>query len=153
MKIIIDADACPREVLDSCIAACEKQRIDLITVASFNHNVQSPHHIVVGNASQEADIKIVNLTTPGDIVVTQDWGLAAMILGKKAFCLSPSGREYCAETMDFLLEEREVKAKFRRTGNHTKGPKKRQEQDDVHFRQLLEELVLRIKNPKDPLKF
>jgi uncharacterized protein YaiI (UPF0178 family) len=144
MKIIIDADACPREVLDFCIAICEKQGIDLITVASFNHNVQSPHHIVVGNASQEADIKIVNLTSAGDIVVTQDWGLAAMVLGKTARCLSPSGREYRQETMDFLLEERETKAKFRRTGSYTKGPKKRQKQDDVQFKALLVALISRV---------
>jgi uncharacterized protein YaiI (UPF0178 family) len=143
MKIIIDADACPRDVLDFCITSCTTQEIELITVASFNHNVQSPHHIVVGNAPQEADIKIVNLTLAGDIVITQDWGLAAMVLGKGALCLSPSGREYRQETMDFLLEERESKAKFRRTGNYTKGPKKRQKQDDEQFKMLLADLILR----------
>jgi uncharacterized protein len=74
-------------------------------------------------------------------VVTQDWGLAAMIMGKGAFCLSPSGQEYCQETMDFLLEEREMKAKFRRSGNHTKGPKKRARQDDIHFKETLAQLI------------
>jgi len=143
MKIIIDADACPREVLEFCIEVCQQQKIELITVASFNHNVQSPHHITVGNASQEADIKIVNLTASSDIVVTQDWGLAAMVLGKGALSLSPSGKEYCQETMDFLLEERETKAKFRRSGNYTKGPKKRQKKDEVEFRKVFEEMILR----------
>ncbi len=141
MKLIIDADACPREVLTLCVTVCQTREIDLVTVASFNHHVESPHHIVVGNASQEADIKIVNLTERGDIVVTQDWGLAAMALGKGAACLSPSGQEYRQETMDFLLEEREAKAKFRRTGNHTKGPKKRQKQDDVQFMRVLEQII------------
>ncbi|MBU2703590.1 uncharacterized protein YaiI (UPF0178 family) [Sporomusaceae bacterium BoRhaA] len=145
MKLIIDADACPREVLAYCVALCETEGIDLITIASFNHHVQSPHHIVVGNASQEADIKIVNLTESGNIVVTQDWGLAAMVLGKGAFALSPSGREYRQETMDFLLEEREMKAKFRRAGHHTKGPKKRQKQDNVQFKESLEQMILHIK--------
>ncbi len=143
MKLIIDADACPREVLNLCAAVCQTRKIDLVTVASFNHNVKSSHHIVVGNASQEADIKIVNLTVTGDIVVTQDWGLAAMVLGKGAACLSPSGQEYRQQTMDFLLEEREAKAKFRRAGNHTKGPKKRQKQDDVLFVRVLEQIIAR----------
>ena len=138
MKILIDADACPRSVLKMCLDMGKKYAIAVWTVASFNHQVESDHHIVVGNASQEADIKIVNLTAPGDVVVTQDWGLAAMVLGKGAVALSPQGREYHPQRIDFLLEEREVKAKLRRAGGRTKGPKKRVAQDDERFAATLE---------------
>lgn len=141
MKIIIDADACPQGVLAACIAISEKNRIEIYTVANFNHNVISPNHIVVGDTSQEADIKIANLTEAGDIVVTQDWGLAALVIGKGAVCLSPSGREYKQETIDFLLEEREAKAKYRRSGKNTKGPKKRHAQDDENFIHKLEHII------------
>ncbi|QGG48352.1 hypothetical protein FTV88_2254 [Heliorestis convoluta] len=84
IKIIVDADACPKGVMEICTRLTKEYQIDLWTVASFNHHIQSDHHITVGNASQEADLKILNMTHKGDIVITQDWGLAAMILAKKA---------------------------------------------------------------------
>lgn len=141
MKIVVDADACPRAVLQVCMFIGGKYEIPVWTVASFNHNIVSDHHVVVGCASQEADIKVINLTEPGDIVVTQDWGLAAMVLGKPAYCLSPSGREYRKDSIEFLLEERELKAKFRRGGGRTKGPSKRSREDDERFRASLERIV------------
>lgn len=133
MKILIDADACPKPVLAACLQTGAKKKIPVWTIASFNHNITSDHHIVVGNASQEADIKILNLTEKNDVVVTQDWGLAAMVLGKGAFCLSPDGRQFQTETIDFLLETREVMAKIRRGGGKTKGPKKRTAADNEKF--------------------
>ncbi|MGR6836028.1 YaiI/YqxD family protein [Syntrophomonas erecta] len=138
MKIIIDADACPRSVLQICLRVGRKYATPVWTVASFNHNISSDHHITVGNASQEADIKVMNLADQGDIVITQDWGLAAMVIGKGAKCLNPMGRVYRPDQVDFLLEEREIKAKFRRAGGRTKGPAKRKLQDDRRFEQRLE---------------
>jgi uncharacterized protein YaiI (UPF0178 family) len=143
MKILVDADACPRAVLQSCRRLGKKHDIPVWTVASFNHDIESDHPIVVGDDSQEADMKIINLTEAGDIVVTGDWGLAAMVLGKGAKCLSPIGREFRPEKMEFLLEEREVKAKFRRGGGKTKGPRKRTLEDDRRFESCLEKIVLR----------
>ena len=121
----------------------------MVTVASFNHQIASDEHITVGNASQEADLKIVNLTQKDDLVITQDWGLAALVLAKKAYCLSPSGSEYRSETMDFLLEEREVKAKVRRGGGRTKGPRKRQGADDLRFAAALERLLQQLSSGKE----
>jgi len=144
MKIIVDADACPRQVLQSCLELGRKYDVPVWTVASFNHHIESDHHIVVGNASQEADLKVINLTQRGDMVITQDWGLAAMVLGKGARCLSPIGREYRNENMDFLLEEREIKAKLRRAGGRTKGPRKRSIEDNLRFQRSLEKLLLTI---------
>lgn len=143
MKIIVDADACPRAVLKICLELGHAYNVPVWTVASFNHVIESDHHIVVGNASQEADLKVMNLSKAGDLVITQDWGLAAMVLGKGAQCLSPVGREYRSETMDFMLEEREVKAKLRRAGGRTKGPAKRTAEDDRRFKRALEEALKR----------
>jgi len=98
---------------------------------------------VVGDDFQEADIKIMNLTEAKDVIVTGDWGLAAMVLGKGARCLSPIGREFQPEKIDFLLEEREVKAKIRRGGGRTKGLRKRTLEDDRRFEQSLERMLLR----------
>lgn len=141
MKIIVDADACPKSVLQICIKLAKGYAIPVWTVASFNHNVVSEHHIVVGNSSQEADIRVINLAESGDVAVTQDWGLAAMLLGKGVKCLSPAGREFDPSKIEFLLEEREAKAKFRRSGGRTKGPKKRTTDDDRKFEERLEFLL------------
>lgn len=141
MKILIDADACPKNVLQICLKCGQKYAVPVWTVASFNHEIISDHHVVVGNSSQEADLKVMNLTEPGDIIVTQDFGLAAMILGKKAKALGPSGKEYLPETIDVLLEERDLKAKFRRSGGRTKGPSKRTSGEDQQFEQALIQLL------------
>jgi hypothetical protein len=143
MKILIDADACPKSVLQICIRLGRKYHIPVWTVASFNHHIESDYHFVAGDGFQEADMKIMNLTETGDVVVTGDWGLAAMVLGKEARCLSPAGREFRPEKMGFLLEEREIKAKIRRGGGRTKGPKKRTPVDDQRFKTRLEEILLR----------
>lgn len=140
MKIIVDADACPKSVLQICMRLANDYTIQVWTVASFNHNIVSEHHIVVGNSSQEADIRVMNLAQSGDVVVTQDWGLAAMLLGKEVRCLSPTGREFDPSKVEFLLEEREVKAKFRRCGGRTKGPKKRITEDDLKFEACLKDI-------------
>jgi uncharacterized protein YaiI (UPF0178 family) len=97
----------------------------------------------VGDDFQEVDMKIINLTEARDIIITGDWGLAAMVLGKGAECLSPMGREFRSEKIEFLLEEREVKAKFRRGGGRTRGPKKRTSEDDRRFEICLEQILLR----------
>lgn len=132
-RVIIDADACPRACLQIIQRLASTYQYELITVASFNHLIENQQHIVVGDESQATDIAVLNKAQPGDIVVTQDWGLAAMVLGKKVKAIAPSGRIYAAEEMDLLLEEREMLAKYRRGGGRTKGPTKRTKEDDRHF--------------------
>ena len=141
LKILVDADACPRPVLQICRSVGHQYGIPVWTVASFNHNITSDHHVVVGNDPQEVDIKVINLTEAGDVVVTQDWGLAAMVLSKGARCLTPNGREYRPDRIDFLLEEREAKAKIRRAGGRTRGPKKRTGEDDKRFEACLLRII------------
>jgi uncharacterized protein len=141
MRIIVDADACPRSALSACLRAGQKHKIAVWTVATFDHAINSDHHVVVGTDPQESDIKIMNMTQPGDLVITQDWGLAAMAIGKGARCLSPAGIQYRPDRVDFLLEERELKARYRRSGGRTKGPKKRTVEDDRRFEASLERIL------------
>lgn len=141
LKIIIDADACPKNVLTICRTVGSQQQLQVWTVASFNHRIISDQHFVVGNAPQETDIKVLNLAQKGDLVVTQDWGLAAMLLAKGVYCLSPNGKEYRQEKIDLMLETRETLAKVRRAGGRTKGPKKRTAADDGRFKDTLLKLV------------
>lgn len=141
MKIIIDADACPKKVLQICIQLAHEYGLLLHTVASFNHNIVSDHHTTVGNGPQETDLAVINMTKAGDIVITQDWGLAALVLGKHAAAVSPAGRIYSQDTIEFLLEEREFKARLRRSGGRTKGPSKRKTDDDERFAASLRRVI------------
>lgn len=141
MRIIIDADACPRGAFKAAARLARQTGAELITVANFNHEIASEHHITVGGDPQEADLKIINLTRAGDIVVTQDIGLAAMALAKGARAISPTGFEYLEERMGASLEERELRAKYRRAGGRTKGPAKRTETDDRRFAERLAEMT------------
>jgi uncharacterized protein YaiI (UPF0178 family) len=97
--------------------------------------------VVVGDDPQETDIKVSNLAVRGDIVITQDIGLAALLVARGVKALSPSGYVYSEQKLDFLLEERAVKAKYRRGGGRTKGPPKRTAGDDKHFAAALERLL------------
>lgn len=143
MNIIIDADACPKGVLQICLRLGACHQLPVWTVASFNHQICSERHIVVGGEPQATDLKIMNLAQGQDVVITQDWGLVAMLLGRGVYCLGPTGLEYTATTIDFLLEEREMKAKLRRRGGRTKGPGKRRLVEDEKFAAALERILLR----------
>lgn len=89
------------------------------------------------------DFALINLCKKSDIVVTQDYGVAAMALGKGAYAIHQSGKWYTDENIDQMLMERHMNKKARRASgkNHMKGSKKRTEDDDVRFRQSFEKLV------------
>ncbi len=141
MRIIIDADGCPREVLTMSQRLAGCFGLGLWTVASHHHELNGTCHIMVGDAPEETDIKIVNMAQPGDIVITHDLGLAAMVLPKKVRCLSPSGGEYREISLTFRLEERALKARMRRSGTRTPGPSKRTRDDDRRFEAALRSLL------------
>lgn len=132
-RVLIDADACPKACLQIIHKLALVYDLNVITVASFNHRIDHDHHLVVGNEAQAADIAIMNQVRTGDLVVTQDWGLAGMVLGKKAWAIAPDGRIFEDERMNWLLEERNILAKFRRGGGRTRGPAKRTLNDDLRF--------------------
>lgn len=142
----MDADACPRACLQILQKHQKLHKYRLVTVASVDHHIQNSDHIMVGKGSDAADLALMNNTSKGDIVISQDWGLAALVLGKGAFAMAPSGRIYSPENIDFLLEERFMKAKHRRAGGRTKGPSARTGQDDLRFEksflQLLEQVTV-----------
>jgi uncharacterized protein YaiI (UPF0178 family) len=141
----VDADSAPKEVLEVCLEAASVFSAELWTVASFNHNINcGANHITVGNGSQEADMKIANMAGANDVVVTQDYGLAALALAKGAAAISPWGKVYRTETIDFLLEEREVKARVRRGGGKTKGPTKRSLRDNENFKKNLFQTMRKV---------
>ncbi len=140
-QIIVDADACPRSALAICRQLGEEYKVAVWTVASFEHRIDGPRHVVAGNDPEAVDIKIANMSSRGDIVVTQDWGLAALLLGRGVNCLSPGGRIYTNQKIDFLLEERNLKRAVRKSGTRTRGPRKRTAEDDRRFEKSLRRLL------------
>lgn len=142
MRILIDADACPRGVLAITKDLGAKYQIPVWSIANFHHHLNSQHHILVEDHPQATDIEMINMARKGDIALTHDLGLMALLLAKEVRCLTPSGRERCSHEMDFLLQERELKAKHRRQGGHSKGPKKRKNHEDKAFSISLERIIL-----------
>lgn len=145
-KVVVDADACPRACLQILQKHKRRWKYRLLTVASVDHRIDNPDHIIVGKGADAADLAVMNNTAKGDIVVTQDWGLAALILGKGASAISPSGRIYTEQNIDFLLEERHLKARYRRAGGRTKGPSARTNKDDQKFERSFLTLLERSKH-------
>ena len=98
---------------------------------------------VIGAGADAVDFALVNLCRAGDIVVTQDYGVAAMALGKRAYALHQDGWQYTDENIDRLLAERHMAKKARRTPHrtHLKGPRKRTEAEDARFAESLERLL------------
>jgi len=137
MKIIIDADAAPRRVMQICKKAAAVFSVRLVTVASCNHLIESDCHLMVGDEPQATDIRVANLVERGDLVVTQDWGLAALVSSRGAVVMTPKGRVFKDNEIDFLLEERETLSRVRRCGKRIRGPKKRKSADDLRFEKNL----------------
>lgn len=144
-KVIVDADACPRACLQVLQKHKKTWKYRLLTIASQDHQIQNVDHITVERGADSADLAVMNQSAAGDIVVTQDWGLAALVLGKGAHALAPSGRIYSSHNIDFLLEERFLKAKHRRAGGRTKGPTARTVQDNERFERSFLELLARAR--------
>lgn len=141
-RIIVDADACHKKVKSIITVTAQQYKTEVIMVASFNHQLEGDFRVIVaGNEPQAVDLAVINLTGKKDIVVTQDWGLAAVILGKGARVISPLGMIYRNDKIEFLLEQRHLKAKIRRSGGRTKGPSARTAEDDEAFRRAFEGLL------------
>ena len=142
MTIYIDADACPVTRIAERIA--KAHGIPVTLLCDTNHLLTSDYSTVrVGGAGADAvDFALINLCRRGDIVVTQDYGVAAMALGKGAKAIHQSGRWYTDENIDLLLMERHLAGKARRSGkHHLKGPAKRTAEDDQRFAESFERLI------------
>ncbi len=121
MKIFIDGDACSTKKVKRKLAS--KRGTDVVTVVSIE-NCSNFHHrdgtVVVDSAPQATDIEIFNRISQGDLVVTKDYGLASLVLGKKGKAMSPSGFVYTKQNIGILLQQRYVNGVLRSTGGRRK---------------------------------
>lgn len=148
MKIFVDADACP--VVDIVEDIATKYNIPVTLLCDTNHVLTSDYSevLVVGAGADAVDYKLISICHRGDIVVTQDYGVAAMALGKGAYAIHQSGKWYTNENIDQMLMERHLNKKARRASsrNHIKGPRKRTEEDDQRFAESFEKLLRKANN-------
>lgn len=146
MKIYVDADACPVVKIIERIA--KKHNIPCILLCDTNHVISSDYSevVIVGAGADAVDFKLVSLIKRGDICVTQDYGVAAMILGKGAYGIHQSGKWYTNENIDQLLMQRHITKKVRRSSkkNHLIGPAKRTAEDDQQFEESFEKLIMKL---------
>lgn len=144
MRILVDADACP--VVQEIEEVAQNFLIPVILLCDTSHILHSEYAEVrvVSRGAEAVDVALINLCCTGDIVITQDYGVAAMALGKRAYAMNQDGWQYTDRNIDRLLMKRYEKKKPRRIlhKRHWKGPRKRVKSDDVQFREKFETLVL-----------
>ena len=143
IKILVDGDGSP--VIKITEEVAEKYDCKLIIFTNYAHQVDSDYGQVkkLDVESQSVDIEIINTVERGDIVITQDYGLAALVLGKGAYVINNSGRRYTEENIDHLLDKRHFYAKMRRANKHHPTHSKRTEEENEKFRNNLIKLLER----------
>lgn len=141
MQILVDADACP--VKEIIVKVAKQYGLPVTMLVDTSHELYDGYSrvITVDKARDSVDIALINLVIAGDIVVTQDYGVAAMALGKKARALNQNGMIFSDDNIDRLLFERHLGRKVRRAGGRTANPPKRSREDDENFERTLRSLV------------
>ena len=148
MTIYVDADACP--VVRETEQVALRHGIPVVLICDTNHvmTTDTSEVVVIGAGADAVDFALVNRCKRGDIVVTQDYGVAAMALGKGARPIHQSGMWYTENNIDGLLAERHLHKEARRASSksHIKGPKKRTSEDDRRYEDSLERLIAEAEN-------
>lgn len=141
MKVLVDADACP--VTGIAVSLCKEYNIPCLLLCDTAHEFHrdGAQTLVFDKGADSVDFALVNRVDTGDIVVTQDYGLAAMCLAKGATVLHQDGWAYTKENIDALLFSRHESGKYRRAGGRTKGPKKRTQAQDEAFKMALQQTL------------
>ncbi len=143
--IYIDADACPVTHIAEEIA--RRHGIPVTILCDTNHAMNSDYSTVklIGAGADAVDLALINLCKAGDIVITQDYGVAALALGKGALAVHQSGKCFTDDNIGGLLMDRHLAKKARRSGkHHLKGPAKRTEEDDRRFAESFERLIAEL---------
>lgn len=143
MRILVDADACP--VKEVIVSIAKSYKMEVVFIVNYNHCIKDDDYseiLIVDNESQSVDIALINKAKPNDIVITNDYGLADMSLGKRCFCISNSGYIYTKDNIDGLLFRRHLTMKLKKRKNFKFSKiKKRNNNDDERFRENLIKLI------------
>ena len=148
MRGFVDADACP--VVGIIEKVAREHNVPVTLLCDTNHVLSSAYSevFVVGAGADAVDYKLISICHKGNIVVSQDYGVAAMALGKGAYAIHQSGKWYTNENIDQMLMERHLNKKARRASrkNHLKGPRNRASEDNERFRESFEKMIQVLQN-------
>jgi len=141
MKILVDADACP--VKQIIVRLAKQQGVPVVMLFDTAHEFSDGYSrvIIVDKQADSVDFALMARLNCGDVVVTQDYGLAAMALGKGAKVVNQNGLVFTDDNIDRLLMDRHIGQEVRRRGGRTKGPSKRTKEDDAKFEAEFERLL------------
>lgn len=129
MTLRIDGDGCPDIMIMEELSL--KYHVPMIVYTDSSHVMRCSYAevVVLDTSSQSVDIALVNTILKGDIVVTQDYGVAVLALSKEAYAIHPNGKEYTNENIMRMLNEKYMHQKLRKQNIHMRGPKKRTSMD------------------------
>ena len=141
MKVLIDADGCP--VVDRAVSLCRQYAIPCLLLCDTAHEFHwdGAETLVIDKGADSVDYALVNRVLAGDVVITQDYGLASMCLAKSARVMHQDGWEYTSDNIDALLLVRHESRKHRAAGGRFKGPKKRDLSQNDRFALAFEKLL------------
>ena len=141
MKVFVDADACP--VVDITVKLCQSAGVDCVLLCDTAHEMrrEGVQTLVFDKGADSVDFALVNRVSSGDLVVTQDYGLASMCLAKRAKILHQDGWQYTEDNIGALLFQRSESKRYRASGGRIKGPSKRTRQQDQQFEAALQSLL------------
>ena len=141
MKVLIDADACP--VVDIAVRLCKEFQIPCLLLCDTAHQMHrdGAETLVFDKGADSVDFALVNRACAGDLVITQDYGVASMCLAKTARVLHQDGWQYTEYNIQALLFQRHESRKYRASGGRVKGPHKRTNEQDKAFSAALEALL------------
>jgi len=145
MLILVDADACP--VKKEVEKVARAKGIKVVMLIDTSHELKSDYSeiITVSKGRDSVDLALINMTSAGDVVITQDYGVATMALAKKAYAISQNGLVYDDSNIDQLLFERHISQKIRRSGGKSGKFKKRTVEDNIKFEKCFEKLINGLK--------
>lgn len=144
-RIVVDADGCP--VVSEAIAVAKQFGLACLLLCDTSHRFEreGAQTLTFSKGADSVDFALINLVKPGDVVVTQDYGLAAMCLARSVRILNQDGMEYTSHNIDALLQARHTAKKIRNSGGRLKGLPKRTVQQNENFKLALEQLLDELK--------
>ena len=149
-RVLVDADACPViRIVERVAKACG---VPVTLLCDTNHVLMSDYSDVkvIGAGADAVDFALINLCRRGDVVVTQDYGVATLALGKGAYAIHQNGGLYTQDNIDQMLMERHLARKARMGKHHLKGPKKRTKEEDEVFEAAFRKLLIQITAENQP---
>ncbi|WP_257346018.1 YaiI/YqxD family protein [Pseudalkalibacillus decolorationis] len=143
-NVLVDADACPNQIKKAILEISKTNEYKVFFIASYSHatdRYEEIEWILVDSEPEAVDLYIVNHTSAGNVVITQDHALASLLVSKGVYAISPRGKQYLEDEMPSMLQSRHFAKMQRKAGKRTKGPSRFTEDDVKSFSKEFERIL------------